>query len=67
MEPGREIEVVGAWRAGDRLFVETLETVPGPGCPVPTTDEGAVVAIRLDRWPGIEGRFLGRVETRECS
>lgn len=64
--PGREIEVAGAWRAGDRLFVEMVETGPGPSCPAVTSGEAAVAAIRLDRWPGIEGRFLGRIVTRNC-
>ncbi|MDX1660270.1 MAG: hypothetical protein R3326_00650 [Gemmatimonadota bacterium] len=65
-EAGHEIRITGAWRAGDRLFVEAVEVVPGADCPRALTGESSVAAIRVERWHGIEGRFIERIETREC-
>lgn len=65
-EAAHEIRITGAWRVGDRLFVEAVEIVPGAGCAVVRTGEMATAAIRVRRWHGIEGRFIERIETREC-
>lgn len=66
-EGAHEIEITGAWRVGDRLYVEAVEIVPGSDCAVVRTGEMATAAIRVKRWHGIEeGRFIERIETREC-
>lgn len=65
-EAAHEIEITGVWRAGDRLFVEAVEIVPGSDCAVVRTGEMATAAIRVRRWHGMKGRFIERIETREC-
>ncbi|MFN2383716.1 MAG: protease complex subunit PrcB family protein [Gemmatimonadota bacterium] len=63
---GFAIDITSVRAAGEDLFVDVLETSPGPACAVTMALTAPVTAVSVERRTG-ETRFVERAETRNCS